>query len=56
MRHVDKFVERWEQEWPVERTRWTKFYLHSHGRDSANEGGPGAQPGAEDVQLVGQPE
>ena len=27
MRHVDKFVERAEAEWPLARTRWTKFYL-----------------------------
>ena len=23
-----KFVERHEKEWPLERTKWTKFYLH----------------------------
>ena len=28
VRHVDKFVERFEDEWPIARTRWTKFYLH----------------------------
>jgi predicted acyl esterase len=27
VRHVDKFVERRENEWPLARTRWTKFYL-----------------------------
>jgi predicted acyl esterase len=27
VRHVDKFVERAENEWPLKRTRWTKFYL-----------------------------
>jgi predicted acyl esterase len=31
VRHVDKFTERWEQEWPIARTRWTKFYLHPDG-------------------------
>jgi predicted acyl esterase len=27
VRHVDKFVERHEQEWPLARTRWTKLFL-----------------------------
>ena len=27
IRHVDKFVERHENEWPIARTQWTKFYL-----------------------------
>ena len=27
VRHVDKFVQRQEKEWPLARTRWTKFYL-----------------------------
>ena len=28
VRHVDKFVERHESEWPIARTQWTKLYLH----------------------------
>ena len=28
VRHVDRFVERHENEWPIARARWTKFYLH----------------------------
>lgn len=28
VRHVDKFIERHENEWPLARTQWTKFYLH----------------------------
>jgi predicted acyl esterase len=28
VRHVDKFVERHEDEWPLKRTKWTKFYLN----------------------------
>jgi predicted acyl esterase len=28
VRHVDKFVLRTENEWPLARTRWTKFYLN----------------------------
>jgi hypothetical protein len=27
VRHVDKFVERAEHEWPLARTKWTKLYL-----------------------------
>src|ERR671923_1714809 len=27
VRHVDKFVERHETQWPLRSTRWTKFYL-----------------------------
>jgi predicted acyl esterase len=27
VRHVDRFVERAENEWPLARTRWTRFYL-----------------------------
>ena len=27
VRHIDKFVERREHEWPLKRTKWTKFYL-----------------------------
>jgi len=29
VRHIDKFVERDENEWPLERTKWTKLYLHA---------------------------
>ena len=28
VRHVDKLEERFENEWPIARTQWTKFYLH----------------------------
>jgi predicted acyl esterase len=28
VRHVDKFVERFEDNWPIPRTEWKKFYLH----------------------------
>jgi predicted acyl esterase len=28
VRHLDRFVERHENEWPLARTQWTKFYLH----------------------------
>src|SRR5438477_5746284 len=32
VRHVDKFVERRENEWPIARTRWTKAHLHPGGQ------------------------
>jgi uncharacterized protein len=32
VRHIDKFVERMENEWPIQRTRWTKFYLNTVDR------------------------
>ena len=28
VRHVDRFVERAESEWPIARTQWTPFHLH----------------------------
>ncbi|MBI3915407.1 MAG: CocE/NonD family hydrolase, partial [Betaproteobacteria bacterium] len=33
VRHVDRFVERHEDAWPIPRTRWTRFYLEfgNHG-------------------------
>lgn len=27
VRHVDKFVERWEDDWPIPGTQWQKWYL-----------------------------
>ena len=32
VRHLDGFEERFENEWPMARTRWTRFYLHLGGR------------------------
>ncbi len=31
VRHIDKFVARGENEWPLKRTKWTKFYLDPAG-------------------------
>ena len=43
VRHVDRFVERHEDEWPIARTQWTKFYLdaasHSLSREPVNSAG-----------------
>jgi predicted acyl esterase len=35
VRHVDKFVERFESEWPIARTEWTKLYLERAGNTLA---------------------
>jgi hypothetical protein len=31
VRHIDRFVERHEDDWPIARTRWTRFYLDPSG-------------------------
>ena len=31
VRHVDRFVERHENEWPLARTQWTRFHLDPNG-------------------------
>ncbi|HKC44555.1 MAG TPA: CocE/NonD family hydrolase [Burkholderiales bacterium] len=41
IRHVDRFVERHENDWPIARTQWTKFYL-----DPATHGLRREPPGA----------
>ncbi len=42
IRHIDKFVERHEQEWPLARTQWTKFHLDPTAQSLAREPAPGA--------------
>jgi hypothetical protein len=37
VRHIDRFVERLENEWPLKRTQWTKLYLDPAGRLAANK-------------------
>jgi predicted acyl esterase len=43
VRHINKFVQRMENEWPLARTKWTKFYLnptdHSLGPKPVATGG-----------------
>ena len=41
VRHVDKFVERHEGEWPIARTKWTKLFLQKNFSLGANPGGEG---------------
>jgi predicted acyl esterase len=37
VRHIDRFVERYEDEWPIARTEWTRFYLDPAGHRLARE-------------------
>jgi len=37
VRHVDRFVERHENEWPIARTRWTRFHLDPAGHALVSE-------------------
>ncbi|MFZ3213953.1 MAG: CocE/NonD family hydrolase [Terriglobales bacterium] len=37
VRRLDKFVERFENEWPLARTEWTRFYLQPPGNMLAKE-------------------
>ena len=37
VRHVDRFVERHENEWPIARTQWTKFYLDAANHSLSRE-------------------
>jgi predicted acyl esterase len=37
VRHIDRFIERTENEWPLKRTQWTRFYLDPAGRLAANK-------------------
>jgi predicted acyl esterase len=36
VRRIDKFVERREDDWPIPRTRWSKFHLDSTGHTLAD--------------------
>src|SRR5260221_6154156 len=42
VRHVDKFVERHENEWPLARTQWTKYFPHADGTLEKNTIGEGS--------------
>jgi len=41
VRHLGKFVERHESEWPLARTQWTPFYLHKDFQLRKSAGGEG---------------
>ena len=42
VRHLERFVERHENEWPIARTRWTRFFLHPAGCSLSTEPAPDA--------------
>jgi uncharacterized protein len=37
----EKFVQRHENEWPIARTQWTRYYLDPEGHGLRPEGTPG---------------
>ena len=51
VRHIDKFEPRAEDEWPIARTLWTKFYLDAafHSLTQA----PAAEPSTVSFQALG---
>jgi predicted acyl esterase len=51
VRHLDRFVERHENEWPIARTRWTKFYLDPAGHALRPE--PPARAGSVTYDSLG---
>ncbi|MCC7105609.1 MAG: CocE/NonD family hydrolase [Chloroflexi bacterium] len=52
VRHVDRFVQRAESEWPIARTRWTKLYLDAP-ETSLRWGQSVAQGGAVEYEALG---
>ncbi len=60
VRHLDRFEERHENEWPLERTRWTKLYLDLTARslcDSPPRAEARAQydPAGDGLTFLGEP-
>lgn len=52
VRHVDRFVERFENEWPLARTEWTRFYLNPDNMTLDVE--PPRRSAALDYEAMGQ--
>jgi len=59
VRHVDKFVERFEDDWPIPRTVWQKWYLASDSTLSVQEAPVSAamtyDPKGEGFTFLSQP-
>jgi hypothetical protein len=51
VRHMDKFVERMENEWPLTRTQWTKFHLNPADYSLSKE--PATVQGNIDYEALG---
>jgi len=52
VRHVDRFVERHENEWPIARTQWTKFYLNAADHSLCRS--PGSNAGTVTYDALGE--
>src|SRR5437764_649646 len=52
IRHVDRFVERHEDEWPIARTQWTRFYLDPTNQSLRRE--PVASAGSVSYDAYGE--
>ena len=52
VRHLERFVERHENEWPLARTRWTRFYLDPVRSTLSLE--PPAAEGQLDYEALGE--
>ena len=50
VRHLDKFVERAENEWPLARTKWTRFFL---AKDFQLKSGSGGDSGSVTFDALG---
>jgi predicted acyl esterase len=60
VRHVDQFVQRAENEWPLQRTQWSKFYLNFETftldeTPSANAVNIAYDPMGDGVQFLSKP-
>jgi uncharacterized protein len=58
VRHIDRFVERHENEWPLARTQWTKFFLQPDftlGRQTAGEGTVSFEAMGDGLTFLSQP-
>jgi predicted acyl esterase len=51
VRHVDRFVPRTEDAWPIPRTRWTRFYLDAASKTLVPQ--PAARSGAVEFDALG---
>ncbi|MFN7753213.1 MAG: CocE/NonD family hydrolase [Pseudomonadota bacterium] len=51
VRHLDRFVERSEQEWPIARTRWTRWHLDAGSAAMAPQ--PAAASASREFEALG---
>ncbi len=53
VRHLDKFEKRFEEDWPIPRTQWTKLYLNASDMTLTHTAGDGEAPVSFDAQGEG---